>query len=98
MWIGAAIASIYFLYDALAKSAPWSSFLWSISTASIAKYLAVVLNLYKQKVDYVDQLMERGYTQAAATEAWKITIEGGTNLLLNLKQTDTIAEFDSESN
>ena len=64
----------------------------------IAKYFSVVLNLYKKKVDYVEQLMKRGYTQAAATEAWKITVDGGANLLLNLIQTDTITRSDSEGN
>jgi hypothetical protein len=94
MWLGAAIASIYFLYVALSSAASWSNLIWSISAALIAKFLAVVLNRYKQRVDYVDQLMGRGYTQAAATEAWNITINGGANLLLNLQQTDTIAETD----
>ena len=98
MWIGTAIASIYFLYDALASAAPWSNLLGSIGVTLIAKYLSVVLNLYKQKVDYVEQLMKRSYTQAAASEAWKITVDGGANLLLNLKQTDTITRSDSEGN
>ena len=96
LWIGAAIASIYFLYVALASAAPWSNLLWSIGAALIAKLLANVLNRNKQRVDYVDQLMERGYTRAAATEAFKIAINGGANLLLNLQQTDTIAQSDSD--
>ena len=98
MWIGAAMASVYFLYETLANAAPWSNLLWSIGAGLVAKYLAVVLNRYKQRVDYVDQLMERGYTQAVATEAWKITVNGGANLLLNLQQTDTIAKSDLDRN
>ena len=98
MWIGAAMASVYFLYGALASAAPWSNLLWSIGAGLIAKYVAVVLNRNKQRVDYVDQLMERRYTQAEATEAWKIMIDGGSNLLFNLQQTDAIVESDSERN
>ncbi len=98
MWIGAAIASIYFLYGALASAASWSNLLWSIGAGLVAKFLAVVLNRNKQRVDYVDQLMERGYTRAEATEAWKIAINGGANLLFNLQQTDTIAKSDWEKN
>ena len=98
MWIGAAITSIYFLYVALASAASWSNLLWSIGAGLIAKFLAVVLNRNKHRVEYVDQLMERGYSRAEATEAWKITINGGANLLFNLQQTDTIAESGSEKN
>jgi len=96
--MGAAIASMYFLYVALAGAAPWSNLLWSIGAGLIAKILAVVLNRNKQRVDYVDQLVERGYTQAEATEAWKITVDGGASLLLSLQQADSIAESDSEKN
>ena len=98
MWIGAAIAFVYFLYVALASAAPWSNLLWSIGAGLIAQFLAVVLNRNKQRVDYVDQLMERGYTQVEATEAWKIAINSGANLLFNLQQIDTIADSDLEKN
>ncbi len=98
MWIGAAITSIYFLYVALANAASWSILLWSIGAGLVAKFLAVVLNRNKQRVHYVDQLMERGLTRAEATEAWKMAINGGANLLFNLQQTDTIAESDWEKN
>ncbi len=66
--------------------------------AEDSKNQDVVLNRHKQRVDYVDQLMERSYTRAEATEAWKIAINGGANLLFNLQQTDTIAESDWERN
>jgi len=94
MWIGAAIASVYFLYVALASAAPWSNLLWSIGAGLIAYFLAAVLNKNKQRVDYVDQLVERGYTQAEARSAWEIVNSGGSNLLLSLQQSDTIAEND----
>ena len=80
MWIGASMVSVYFLYGALASAAPWSDLLWSIGAGLIAKYLAVVSNRNKQRVDYVDQLMARSYTQADANEAWKIMVNGGSNL------------------
>ena len=98
MWIGAAITSIYFLYVALASAASWSNLLWSIGAGIGAKFIASVLNRNKHRVEYVDQLMKRGYTRAEATEAWKIVINGGANLLFNLQQTDTITESDLEKN
>ena len=94
-WIGAAIASVYFLYGALVSEASVYFLLLSIGVGLIAKSLAVVFNSRKEQVDYVDQLMERGYTQAEAQSAWLITINGGSNLLLNLQQADAIVEMDS---
>ncbi len=88
IWFGAAIAAVYFLYGALANDAPWSNLLWPIGAGFIAKYLAVALNNSKQRMDYVSQLMERGYTREQASEAWHIALNGGTNLLLNLRQTE----------
>jgi hypothetical protein len=52
-------------------------------------------------VDYVDQLMERGYTRADATMAWEIADVGGSNLLLNLQAAERIestAVHDDEGN
>ena len=98
IWVGATIATAYFLYGALANDAPWSNLIWSAGISFIAKCLSVAFNDQRMKVDYVDQLIERGHTHAAATEAWKITTEGGTNLLMNLQQTETIAKPDSERN
>ena len=94
IWIGAAIASVYFLYGALANEAPVHYLLWSIGAGFLAKNLAAAFKSSKEKVDYVDQLMERGYTHAEATSAWEIVINGGSNLLLSLQQADTIAETD----
>ncbi len=94
MWIGAAIASVYFLYVALAIAAPWSNLLWSIGAGLIAHFLAAVLNRNKQRVDYVDQLMERGYMPADAEFAWYIAANGGANLLRDLQQVELDDEFD----
>ena len=89
IWIGAVIASIYFLYGALANDAPVYYLPGMIGVAFIAKSLAVILKSRKEQMDYVDRLVERGYTHADATSAWEIAINGGSNLLLNLQQTDT---------
>jgi hypothetical protein len=94
IWIGAAIAFFYFLYGALANEAPISNLFWSIGIGFIARYLAAAFKSSKEQMDYVYQLMERGYTHVEATSAWEIAINGGSNLLLNLQQADTIAETD----
>ncbi len=94
IWIAAAIASTYFLYGVLANDAPAYYLLWSIGAGFIAKILAATFKSSKEKVEYVDQLMKRGYTHAEATSAWEIAINGGANLLLNLQQADTVAEAD----
>jgi hypothetical protein len=92
MWIGAAIASIYFLYGALANEAPVHYLFWSIGAGFIAKYFATAFKSSKEQVDYVDQLIERSYTHAEATSAWEIADTGGLNLLLNLQQADRISK------
>ncbi len=94
IWIGTALVSVYFLYGALAGAAPWSNLLWSIGAGLVAKYLHVVLSRNKQKADYVDQLVKRGYTHGEAATAWEIVNNDGSNLLLNLQQAETIAEAD----
>ncbi len=88
MWVGAAIASIYFLYLTLASTGPWSNLLWSIGAGLVARFLTVVLNRNKQRVDYVGQLMERGYAEVDAEAAWRTAAGGGTNLLRNLQQAE----------
>ena len=94
IWIGAAIAFFYFLYGALANEAPISHLFWSIGVGFIARYLADTFRSKKEQVDYVDQLVGYGYTHWEATSAREIAINGGSNLLLNLQQADTIAEAD----
>ena len=94
IWIAAAIVAAYFLYGALANEAPLDYLLGSIVAGLVAKYLAATLNSSKKQADYVDQLIGRGYTQAEARSAWEIVNSGGSNLLLNLQQSDTIAEND----
>lgn len=92
IWIGAAIASVYFLYGALANDAPWSNLFWSIGAAFVARYLAAALTRYKRREEYVDQLIRRGYPRTEAREAWRTAINGGLNLLRNLQQEEKIEE------
>ena len=57
IWVGAAIAAVYFLYKATVNEAPLYYLLWSLVAAFIAKYFAAALNSSKEQVDYVDQLI-----------------------------------------
>ena len=91
---GAAIASVYFLYGLFAKVAPWSYVLWSFGIGFIAMRIAAAVNGCKHRVDFVDQLMERGYAQAEAAEAWRTASNGGTNLLRNLHQAELGEQID----
>lgn len=85
---GAAIASVYFLYGVFAKIAPWFYVLWSFGAALIALLIAAAVNGCKYRVDYVDQLIARGYSKGEAAEAWRTADSGGLNLLRNLQQTE----------
>ena len=78
----------------MVNEVPVHYLLWAIGTAFVAKNLAASYKRSKKQVDYVYQLVERGYTQAEAASAWEIASNGGFNLLFNLQQTDTIAKTD----
>ena len=98
IWIGAAIISIYWLYGAMADNAPWVNLLWSVGAGFIAKPIAVALDSARRRLDYISQLVERGYDQVAAEVAWRSADDGGTNLLRNLRQAeigDEIFRLDS---
>jgi hypothetical protein len=84
----AAIAFVYFLYGVFAKGAPWSYVLWSFGAGVIAMLIVAALNGSKQRVDYVGQLIERGYSKGEAAEAWRTASNGGRNLLRNLQQAE----------
>ncbi len=56
--------------------------------------IVAALNGCKHRVDFVDQLMERGYAQAEAAEAWRTASNGGTNLLRNLHQAELSEQID----
>jgi len=52
------------------------------------------LNGSKHRVDYVDQLIERGYSKGEAAEAWRTADSGGLNLLRNLQQAELGEEIE----
>ena len=88
IWIGASLAVVYFLYGALANDLPWAYLGWLFTVGFLAKLIAVALKDNKQRVDYVDQLMKRGYKQGEAAAAWRTAKNGGLNLLRNLQQAE----------
>ena len=92
--VGAAIASVYFLYGATANGGPWSYVLWSFGVGLFAMLIVASLNGGKQRVDYVGQLIERGYSKGEAAEAWLTANSGGLNLLRNLQQVELSKEID----
>jgi len=93
IWIGAAIALVYFLYGALANDGPWAYLSWPFAVGIFARLAAVALKNNKQRIDYVNQLTERGYAQRDADAAWRTATAGGTNLLRNLQQAELGAEI-----
>ena len=92
--VGSAIASVYFLYGASANGAPWSYVLWSIGIGFIAMQIAAAVNVGIQRIDYVNHLIERGYTHGEAAEAWRTASNGGLNLLRNLQQAELSTQID----
>jgi hypothetical protein len=93
IWIGASVVLVYFLYGALANDEPWAYLSWPFAVALIARQIAVALKNNKQRVDYVRQLMERGYGREDAEAAWRIATGGGANLLRNLEQAELSDEI-----
>jgi hypothetical protein len=92
IWIVAAVASLYFLFMILASDGPVHFLLWSLGAVLIGRNLARTFSTSRDQVEYVDQLMRRGYSEAEALGAWDILANGGANLLLNLQQTDTFVQ------
>jgi len=90
----AAIASVYFLYGTWANDAPWSYPLWAFGAGVIAMLIVAALNGRRQQVDYVAQLMARGYALGEAAAAWRTASNGGLNLLRNLQQSELSKEID----
>lgn len=94
IWIGAFVVLVYFLYGALAKDTPWPYLGWLLAVVCIAKQIASVLKNKKQRVDYVDQLTDRGYERKDAEAAWRTASGGGSNLLRNLQQAELGEQID----
>ncbi len=55
--------------------------------------IVAALNNSWQRVDYVDQLIERGYSKGEAVEAWRTADSCGLNLLRNLQQEELSKEI-----
>ena len=91
---GASIAAVYFLYEAHANDAPWSHVFWSIGAGVIAMKIAAVANYSWRRVDYVGELIERGFSKGDAVEAWRTADSGGWNLLLKLQQAELSEQID----
>lgn len=94
IWIGGSIAVVYFLYGALADDGPWLYVLWSAVVGFVAKTIAVVLNENQRRLDYVDQLNQRGYPKYEAEAAWRTAADGGFNVLLSLQQAESSHQLD----
>lgn len=94
IWVGAALVFVYFLYGAFAKGTPWPYLGWILAVCLIAREVAVAMKDAKKRIDYVDQLITRGYERAHAEAAWRIAARGGSNLLRDLQQTDSGAQND----
>ena len=92
IWIGAAVSFFYYFYGALANEAPVRYLIWSVVAALVAKSLATTFRNSKDEIEYVDQLVGLGITRSEAASAWETKINGGSNLLLNLQQTQTIVD------
>lgn len=92
--IVASIAAIYFLYVALAHDALWIFLPWSVVAGLVAKQTAASIYDAKRRLDYVEQLMERGFARVDAEAAWRIAKNGGMDLLTNLRQVELADEID----
>lgn len=66
---------------------------WSIGAGFIALLIAAASNNNWQRVDYVGELIERGYSKEDAVEAWRTADSGGWNLLLKLQQAELSAQI-----
>lgn len=88
IWICAAIICVYFLYGIVATGMFWAGLLWPMVIGLIAKSVSSNIGKSRHRLNYVDELTERGYVQADAESAWRTSVEGGTNLLLKLQQAE----------
>jgi hypothetical protein len=92
--IAAAIAAVYFLYEALTRDGPWIFLLLSVVAGLVANQLAASIYEAKRRLDYVEQLSERGYVEVDAEAAWRTAEIGGMNLLADLHQVGLADEID----
>jgi len=92
--IVASIAAIYSLYMSMAHGAPWTLLFGAVVVGFVARQLAVSVSGAKQRLNYVDQLMERGFQRVDAEAAWHMANNGGMNLLSNMHQVELADEID----
>lgn len=91
VWIIAWLATFYFLYVAVADAGPRLYVLWAALAAVGTKTVADFLRDSYQQLNYIDQLVQHGYSLRDAEAAWLTSHEGGYNALLNLQQAETLS-------
>ena len=92
LWIGAALASVYFLYVSIVDGAPWTHLILSVIAVLVAKTVALIFDYNYQRTKYIGQLIDRGYERAKAEAAWRTASEGGMNVLRDLQQAEVGGE------
>ena len=92
--IVASIVAIYSLYMSMSHGMPWILLCGSVIAGLVARQVTVSISGAKQRLTYVDQLMERGYVRVDAEAAWHMARNGGMNLLSNLHQVELGDEID----
>ena len=98
LWVCAALISVYLLYGILATGMPWTELLWPVATGLIAHRLSFHIGKTRHRLNYVDELQERGFVKAEAESAWRTSADGGTNLLRNLQQSELSQEIERLEN
>jgi len=88
-FIAASIATFYLLYRATAGDGPWLYVLWSAVATFAVATIAFVLSDNIRRLDYMYQLLARGYPRSEADLAWRMADGGGFNVLLGLQQAET---------
>ena len=94
-WVIAWLATFYLLYAAIAEGGPRLYVLWAALLAWGARMVADVLRDSRQRLNYIDQLVQHGYTLGEAEAAWHTSNEGGYNALLNLQQAESLSGIDN---
>ena len=94
LWIVASIGLFYSVYMSLAHGAPWIFLSVPVVAGLVAWQLAASISSAEQRLDYVGQLMERGFIRVDAEVAWYLARNGEMNLLSNLHQIELADEID----
>ena len=90
-WIAAGALALYFLYGAVSSGGSWRSMVLATIATIGAKLIADMLGQNRQRLDYINKLLRRGYSPAEACAAWRTAHGGGFNLLMSLQQSDTVS-------